>query len=162
MQGYSKHLNLDEALKQVAPIINQAVRDCVNGDINEIKSAADKICSILLEHGLAYRQVLDVRFVGVHSENRGGVGVEVPNVYKVLTRIVAQGWSKVEVAAARCFEMSPGPRGAKQWRFNQELAVSSDGYLAHFSNEGELRFLTVACSHATAGVRCVKYPRAKR
>eukprot|EP00959_Pyramimonas_sp_CCMP1952_P064274 1342331-Pyramimonas_sp.AAC.1 len=130
--------NLDGALALVAPSINQLVREHLNGDISEIKSAADKICSLLLEHGLAYRQHCDVAHVGVHCDNRGGVGVEVCNVHKVLLRIVRQGWSKVEVAAARCFEMPPGQRGARQWKFNQDLAVASDGYLAPFSNEGQL------------------------
>ncbi|CAK0908121.1 unnamed protein product [Prorocentrum cordatum] len=136
--------NLEEALKLVAPAINKLASEHLNGDISEIKSAADKICSLLLEHGLAYRQHCDVAHVGVHSDNRGGVGVEVCNVHKVLLRVVRQGWSKVEVAAARCFEMPPGARGAAQWKFNQDLAVAPDGYLAPFSNEGQLRFLTVA------------------
>ncbi|CAK0837771.1 unnamed protein product, partial [Prorocentrum cordatum] len=48
-----------------------------------------------------------------------------------------------------------GARPEQHWKFSDDLATSSGGFLPQF-NPSDLMYLSVACSHTVAGARCVE------
>jgi hypothetical protein len=145
---------LNEVVAEVAVVVNNMIDTVQNGSDRKakIKTVADSICTLLLSRGLAYKEKVRAALVGVHPENRFGMGVEPLDVHELLKSIVLQGWSWLEVVGARAFEVAPSD--GDTFDFNDRLAKSSEGLLAKVEQH-ELRITSVTCGHTNAGLRCV-------
>jgi len=116
-----------------------------------LRVLVDRWKKLLLDAALAYRAVIDPRWVGVHPSNRGGVGLICIDVHTLLKRVAAFGWVMTEVLNACAFECD-GDKEIQQ--FNTDLVAKSGGLLAPITDA--LKVATVECSHTTGGLRAVK------
>ena len=152
---------IDDSVRDLAPKINETVSKFENleqGQASAIKTTADHIIGLLMARNLAYKLRIIIDQLGVHPQNRFGMGVEAFDVHELLMDILRQGFSWLEVVGARCFEVAPSGTTAhkQQVQFQKNLHDASDGLLA-LMDPADLRFLTVTCSHTLQGLRCVKH-----
>ena len=78
----------------------------------QLKSKLDAVKKIAKEANLAYDQQIQPHLVGVHPDNRDGMGVSGEKVHKLGANIADAGWSPEECFGATCFEDLPDHRGA--------------------------------------------------
>ncbi|CAK0865543.1 unnamed protein product, partial [Prorocentrum cordatum] len=126
-----------------------------NAEAPQQKAAADQMIQLLLDKQLAYRLKAEPDEVGVHPDNRYGVGVEWYEVHTLAGIIIRGGWSWSEVKDPIAIEIAQGAAGDEQLRFNEGLAASSEGYLAKVS--AVVKILSIACSHTNQVLRCIKH-----
>ncbi|CAE7793648.1 unnamed protein product [Symbiodinium sp. CCMP2456] len=108
--------------------------------------------SMLMEAGLLYQQKVHSNFIGVHPSNRDGCGVSAKHVHELLADLVGLGWSSSEFRGL-CVEVSESER-SQVYRWNQELAESSEGRVPGFPSETHLKYATLAGSHTNQVLRC--------
>ncbi|CAK0908805.1 unnamed protein product [Prorocentrum cordatum] len=150
------HQSLQAALTDLAEGLRAVIAQYQNADEQGAKqqnAAADKLAQLLLEKGLAYRATAVPDDVGVHPDNRFGIGVEWHEVHILAGIIIRSGWSWSEVKDPVAIEVGNGDEGSKQVRFNEELVASSEGYLARASNT--MKMLSIACSNTNQVLRCI-------
>ncbi|CAK0855463.1 unnamed protein product, partial [Prorocentrum cordatum] len=126
-----------------------------NAEAPQQKAAADQMIQLLLDKQLAYRLKAEPDEVGVHPDNRYGVGVEWYEVHTLAGIIIRGGWSWSEVKDPIAIEIAQGAAGDEQLRFNEGLAASSEGYLAKVP--AVVKILSIACSHTNQVLRCIKH-----
>ena len=138
---------------QMSVIISQDRR---KKGVNTIfKEAVD----FMLQHKLAWKNVLNVSTVFVHPKNRSGLGLSWHNVHRNGDKIVHAGADMSVLTNAYAFEMNPSPcTRTMQEDFNVSLINRSKGLLAEAT--GHERYLSVGCGHTTAfchaaAARCI-------
>ena len=148
---------IDEALETNAPVINSMISSCIGVGGSErkarIKSTADEVCALLMEKGLAYKEVMPLFRICVHPENRFKSGLTPSDVHELLELILEAGFSFTEMVGARSFELAPGKEGDKQFDAYRRIQTLSMGTLPTLSRD-DVRILTVACSHTVSGLLC--------
>eukprot|EP00959_Pyramimonas_sp_CCMP1952_P053287 1114680-Pyramimonas_sp.AAC.1 len=122
-----------------------------DGKVDGIMAEGDKIMERLFDLGLAYKMRPRLEGAAVHPDNRFESGLDPADVYGVIERIMARGWSDSKASGARAFEVAAGEKGKKQREFNVSLALGSNGAIPTFAKE-DISILTVACSHNTASL----------
>eukprot|EP00959_Pyramimonas_sp_CCMP1952_P225777 4721135-Pyramimonas_sp.AAC.1 len=134
-----------------------AIIESVDNSDDETKakqmiSKADKVMTILMQQGLAYRERIQPDKVGVDPENRFGQGLDPMDVHALGLEILSDGFSEKMTSNATCFEVDPN--STRQYDFNKELSDSSDGMIPYIAAH-DLRATTVTCSHTTGFIRAV-------
>ncbi|CAK0802170.1 unnamed protein product, partial [Prorocentrum cordatum] len=143
------------SLAKVAPYINETIAKFRDGDCEALKAKSHELIEQLLANDLAVKAVHDCKEVGVHCDNRDGIGIEVPDVHVLIQRICQAGWDP-RVPTAIAFERPDGPQGKKMMDFNLKLIADSDGHLAPLIDH-EVKIFSVSSSHTVAGHRCVRH-----
>ncbi|CAE7536952.1 unnamed protein product [Symbiodinium necroappetens] len=117
----------------------------------KLVQSIDGLHEFLVQHGVAWRQVIHCDHVGVHSQNRDGLGCSSAHVHDLLKSICSIGFSQSEVRGI-CVEVPHGPEGDEIRGFNQRLVSDAGGRLAPVTS---LRYASVVGSHANQAARCI-------
>ena len=129
-----------------------------------LKQAADgslahamgRLVRYLLQEGLAYRQVVHCSLIGVHPQNRDGLGLDVSHVQELCNSISELGFVG-EKATGIAVEIGADDNGMEVQRFNLQLAESAEGKLGICEAKMLLRYASLAGSHANQACRAVWY-----
>ena len=84
---------------------------------------------LLLQKKLAWRLKLTCDFIGVHPQNRDGLGISASHVQDLITNIAGIGFSRSE-SRCICIEVPEDGRGDGCRDFNVRLASEAHGKLA--------------------------------
>ena len=110
---------------------------------------------LLLQKKLAWRLKLTCDFIGVHPQNRDGLGISASHVQDLITNIAGIGFSRAE-SRCICIEVPEDARGDGCRDFNVRLASEAHGKLAPV-NPAILKFASIVGSHANQAGRCFWY-----
>ncbi|CAE7205345.1 unnamed protein product [Symbiodinium sp. CCMP2592] len=116
----------------------------------KLVQAVDALHDYLLQEGLAWRQVLRCDCIGVHEENRDGLGLSAGHVSDLVSNISSIGFSAAEFRGV-AIEIPPTAEGEALRSFNRKVTEESNGRLAPASN---IRFASIVGSHANQAARC--------
>ena len=119
------------------------------GEGGNVVSACKQVLSLLKENKVSYEARLHPNLVGVHPENRDGVGVLPSQVHKLLSDIVDLGFCE-DVITAVCTESTPADR-----KFNVMLMQGSGGALPCFGSEEMVKYCSLGASHTNQALRLV-------
>jgi hypothetical protein len=119
------------------------------GEGGNVVSVCKQVLSLLREHGVSYEARLSPNLVGVHPENRDGVGVLPSQVHKLLSDIVDLGFCE-DVITAVCAESTPA-----QQKFNVDLMQGSHGSLPSFACDEMVKYCSLGASHTNQCLRLV-------
>lgn len=135
----------DELKRKIEGLIAQAVDD------GKLVSSVRNVLDLLKENHLMWTQTLNPDRVGVHWENRDGVGLSCQQVHLLLDDVAAVGFSH-EATSGICFEI-PVDEGLRQiaMKFNETLHGSN---MLPPMPEG-MKYLSVAGSHLNMAMRCL-------
>lgn len=130
--------------------LEEQIRSLIEaGEGGNVVSATKQVLHLLKEHKVSYEARLHPNIVGVHSQNRDGVGVLPSQVHKLLTDIVDLGFSE-EVIMAVCTESTPKDRS-----FNTRLTQASGGALPAYAVEDMVKYCSLGASHTNQALRCI-------
>ena len=132
-----------------APLDDQIKSIIEAGEGGNVVSACKQVLSLLKEHKVSYEARLSPNLVGVHPENRDGVGVLPSQVHTLLSDIVDLGFCE-DVITAVCTESTPADR-----KFNVELMQGSGGSLPCFGGEEMVKYCSLGASHTNQALRLV-------
>ena len=100
------------------------------GRLDGMAAKADEFCEKIRLEGMGDEVPVWNHAVGFHKDNRGGVGVEPTDVWRLLAKHAPRGWSWLQVRKlARAAEIPPGAEGDAHRAKNAELAAKSGGML---------------------------------
>ena len=105
---------------------------------------------MLLETGMARKEMAHPSLILCHPDNRGGLGISARNMHETIAKILGAGADMNELKRAVCFEFSPNKR-QEQLAFNERQISRADGLMAKIL--GCERYLSVGCGHTAAGCR---------
>ncbi|CAE7321442.1 unnamed protein product, partial [Symbiodinium microadriaticum] len=106
----------------------------------------------LLGQKLAWNLKLSPELVGVHPENRDGLGISASHVQELITNIASIGFSTAESRAV-CLEVPADSRGDMCREFNRRLSAEANEKLAPV-NPTMLKYASIVGSHANQAARC--------
>eukprot|EP00435_Cladocopium_sp_Y103_P036001 s2257_g9.t1 len=89
----------------------------------QLVRGATRVMNVLDRHGLLVKQQLQPDMVGVHHQNRDGLGVHAMDVMELITGIAQVGWDD-SVPSPICIEVCTDGKIAD---FNQQLVSQSGG-----------------------------------
>ena len=135
----------DELKRKIEGLIVQAVDD------GKLVSSVHNVLDLLKDNHLMWTQTLNPDRVGVHWENRDGVGLSCQQVHLLLDDVAALGFSH-EATSGICFEI-PTDEGLRQiaMKFNETLHGSN---MLPPMPEG-MKYVSVAGSHLNMAMRCL-------
>ncbi|CAE7698797.1 unnamed protein product [Symbiodinium sp. CCMP2592] len=116
----------------------------------KLVQTVDALHDYLLQEGLAWKQVLRCDCIGVHEENRDGLGLSAGHVADLVSNISSIGFSAAEFRGV-AIEIPPTAEGEALRSFNRKVTEESNGRLAPANN---LRFASIVGSHANQAARC--------
>jgi hypothetical protein len=119
------------------------------GEGGNVVSATKAVLTLLTSSSIAYEARLNPMLVGVHSQNRDGMGVLPSQVHKLLSDIVDLGFSE-EVINAVCVESTPAEQS-----FNVNLMKNSGSALPPYSSADVIKYTSLGASHTNQALRCV-------
>ena len=144
-----------QSMDEIAKLVTRATNAQQSKDNNGLVSQIETILESLKSLGLAYKERLHPKSVGVHWANRYGMGIVGSWMHKLGSSIVRMGWSNTACVGAVCIEDSNN-RCAK---FTRDLQIGSS-YFGQ-SEIGEIKFGSLACGHTNqflnavlSGVEC--------
>ena len=148
--------SLADRVECMSPHLNKMMDAYEEGEVKVgVFAFQEHVLTVLEKAKLSEKRRIQVDNVGVHPQNREGVGLVPIDVHDLLLAIASAGWSWSECREALAGEIPPNDNG-HAWRiFNENLAEKSDGLLAKV-NPDLLEVCTARGSHTTAGVRCMK------
>ena len=116
----------------------------------KLVQAVDALHEYLVQEGLAWKQMLRCDCIGVHQENRDGLGISASHVHDLVSNIASIGFSATEFRGV-AIEIPPTQEGEALRSFNRQVIEESNGRLAP---AGNLRFASIVGSHANQAARC--------
>ncbi|CAE7242610.1 unnamed protein product [Symbiodinium microadriaticum] len=108
----------------------------------------------LLSEKLAFKLRLQCDMIGVHFNNRDGIGCSATHVGELISSIAAIGFVEKEVKAI-CIEVPSDRRGDQVRQFNDRLVTEAAGKLAPVSGQA-LRYASIVGSHTNQAFRAFK------
>ncbi|CAE7278603.1 unnamed protein product [Symbiodinium sp. CCMP2456] len=120
-------------------------------EAGKLVQSIDSLHQFLVQQGLAWKQVIHCQHIGVHSENRDGLGCSSSHVHELLTSIASIGFSQQEVKGI-CLEVPSGAEGDPIREFNDNLIKESGNKLAPLTG---MRYASIVGSHANQAARCL-------
>ena len=140
--------------------ITAEVRRVIEGYLAKAKGgtlvqSVNGLHDFLLKQKLAWRLKLSCEFVGVHPENRDGLGISASHVADLISNISSIGFSTAETRAI-CVEIPEDSRGNACRDFNRRLAEEAKGKLAPV--EAHLvKYASIVGSHSNQASRAFVY-----
>ncbi|CAE7534678.1 unnamed protein product [Symbiodinium sp. CCMP2592] len=119
-------------------------------EAGKLVQSMDSLHQFLVQQGLAWKQVIHCQHIGVHEQNRDGLGCSCSHVHELLTSIATIGFSQQEVKGI-CVEVPSGAEGDSIRDFNEKLIGGSSGKLAPLTG---IRYASIVGSHANQASRC--------
>ena len=120
-----------------------------SADAGNIVRVSRNVIQLLKDNSMAMVMKIHPNFIGVHSLNRDGYGVNPIDVAALLTDIADCGWCDEEVHAV-CVDATDHCR-----EFNMKLVASSSGRLPPFNNPDVIKYVSLSASHTNQALRCV-------
>ena len=111
MSSYKGEIDFAKAHEDIAAII-AGMDDADDDDPAQCRACLDELIEILLNSGLADFAILRPEVVGIHPDNRDGLGCSGQNTHALGNSIVRMGWSDGEADMLMCFEDMDDKRGA--------------------------------------------------
>ena len=108
----------------------------------------------LLNEKLAFKLRIQCDMVGVHFQNRDGIGCSATHVGELISSFAAIGFVEKEVKAI-CIEVPSNPRGDQVRQFNDRLVAEAAGKLAPVSGQA-LRYASIVGPHTNQAFRAFK------
>ena len=137
------HTSIDrKSMEGIEKIVGRALSMQESKDNNGLVSQIEAILASLTSLGLAYKERLHPKSVGVHWANRYGLGIVGSWMHKLGLSIVRMGWSNTACIGAVCIEDSDSHACAK---FTRDLQIGSS-YFGQ-SEIGEIKFGSLSCGH---------------
>ena len=143
--------DVDEAgLRKVRELIECA--EAIDGKEKEgLVSAIDEIFEILITIGLAYYSYLSPMRVGVHPDNRYGLGIVASWMQTLMAKIVRMGWSDSACDSAVCVENDDEQSSAK---YTMNMQQGSE--LFGTQTMAQIAFGSLAGGHTNQGLVAIK------
>ena len=106
-------LATSDKIERIAPMINRFIDEFLqlDSEASGVETFQELLLKIIREGGLSYDRWCNVRYVGVHSDNREKAGLLPIDVHALLCTIIRNGWSWLKCKAALACEM---PHDAKE------------------------------------------------
>jgi hypothetical protein len=130
-------ISADEGTRMIKEIVT-AARAAQEGE-GQLKAKLDEVKKIALACGMGYYLQLPPYMVGIHPDNRNGLGASGQYLLDVAVKIVDGGFSLEEAVSTAVFEDLKDKRGAK---FTVQLQSRS----SYLPNQVEAQITYVACS----------------
>ena len=90
-------------LRRIRELIASAL--AIDGQEKEgLVSAVEEIFEILIKLELAYYAILPPMRVGIHPDNRYGLGIVASWMHTLMAKIIRMGWSDLACSGAVCIE----------------------------------------------------------
>ena len=105
---------------------------------------------MLLDTGLARKEMVHPSTILCHPTNRGGLGISARNMHETTAKILQAGADLNELKRAVAFEFCPKKR-QEQLEFNARLISRANGLMGDIL--GQERYLSVGAGHTAAGCR---------
>ena len=119
---------MTERVNMVKDHITKTIADFDAGNSRDgVQTVQQTLLALLMDTSLADDQWVSVSKVGVHPDNRDKAGLVPIDVHDLLLFICRQGWSWHECKGALASEIPPTPIGDEWRKFNEQLALGSDG-----------------------------------
>ena len=134
--------------------LNKILDLLTKAEQGSIVQAISELHKYLLEEKLAFKMKLQCDMIGVHFQNRDGIGCSATHVSDLITNIAAIGFVESEVKAI-CIEVPPDARGDRVREFNRHLIADAAGKLAPV-DEKSLRYASIVGSHTNQAFRAMK------
>ncbi|CAE6937675.1 unnamed protein product [Symbiodinium sp. CCMP2592] len=136
--------------------LSTEVRAVISGFLSKAKEgtlvqSVNALHDYLLQQKLAWRLKLGCDFIGVHPENRDGMGISASHVHDLISSIAGIGFSSAESRAV-CVEIPTDSRGTACREFNARLCEEAKGKLAPV-NPALLKYASIVGSHANQAAR---------
>ena len=154
---FDPEVPVEERIRAVSVVLNQALEDFYNEKINigveafDVEMVAVIAAAGLLEEGKTFQ----LQEVGTHPDKRNESMAVPVDVHGLLFRMVEDGFSWKRWVALGC-TIPRGPAG-DFWRAeNDELALKSNGLLAPCVSH-QLKVVTVRGSHGSHALRLCKF-----
>ena len=109
----------------------------------------------LMSRNLAWKLRLTCDMVGVHHQNRDGIGCSAGHVQDLVSNIAAIGFVESEVKAI-CVEVPQASSGDVVRAFNKCLVQDAGGKLAPF-DPASLRYASIVGSHTNQAFRAIRF-----
>ena len=137
---------------EVANKVSKLIEETKNG---KVVSGMAQMIEFLKANGLAREAVIPPSQVGVHMENRDGLGLNPMQTHSLLHDIIEVGFS-FALTNPICIEMY-GAEQVQMVEFNNRLASQSQGMLPGFKDDEVYmcKYASLAGSHTNAGLRCI-------
>ena len=137
---------------EVANKVRKLIEETKNG---KVVSGMAQMIEFLKANGLAREAVIPPSQVGVHMENRDGLGLNPMQTHSLLHDIIEVGFS-FALTNPICIEMY-GAEQVQMVEFNNKLASQSQGMLPGFKDDEVYmcKYASLAGSHTNAGLRCI-------
>lgn len=113
------------------------------------------LMDFLLDQGLAVKQQIQCQLIGVHHQNRDGMGVDVGHVQSLASSIHGLGYVP-STSNNVAVEIPVGHEGAKIRKFNADLQNQSGERLG-MGDTATLRYASVQGSHTNQVFRAFMY-----
>lgn len=117
-----------------------------------IVHAVHKLFDFLEAEGLLYKQRIHCMAIGVHSQNRDGLGISWVDAHRLVSEISQLGFVSDQCKAV-CVELDPHDVDCK--RFNKNLQEEAKGKLGVPGSTDHIRFASLSCSHTNYAMRCI-------
>ena len=166
MQKFTNNESKLQRARIVAVVINKCIDQFDGGDNDEGIQAFQHAIRLRIRIAkLSEKKWFLVKKVGVHPDNREGVGLVPIDVHDLLSQIVKDGWN-YELVDALAGEVPPDHiffeendgrqvQVANWFRdFNKRLVEEAGGLLPQIDLE-EMDIVTARGSHTTSSVRCM-------
>ena len=100
--------------------LNKILDLLTKAEQGSIVQAISELHKYLLEEKLAFKMKLQCDMIGVHFQNRDGIGCSATHVSDLITNIAAIGFVESEVKAI-CIEVPPDARGDRIREFSPAI-----------------------------------------
>ena len=137
-------------LRRIRELIASAL--AIDGQETEgLVSACEEIFEFLIKLELAYYAILPPMRVGVHPDNRYGLGIVASWTHMLMARIVRMGWSDDACAGAVCVEDDDDQSCAK---YTMNMQQGSE--LFGTQTMAQIAFGSLAGGHTNQGLVAIK------
>ena len=131
--------------------IEETIDACENEGASRIMQQMNKLIQWLVENRVIIIMKINCRMVGICPQNRNGYGVNVADVYELMSEIRQLGWDPSQVHAF-CVEVPPEDVATMVW--NNEFC---DKHKESLPPAHGIKFAAMAATHTNMLLRCIAY-----
>ena len=129
------HKNMQERIALIAEKMKDLEKKFNEPDAPVVQ-LRDKVKQLLREAHLMYREKINSKWMGVHSENRYSDGVVPSDVLALISDIFSHGFSLLALQDPTCCELPPvgHEKHTKEVEFNVNMVQGSGGQLPDYED----------------------------
>jgi hypothetical protein len=132
------------------PSIDDRILDLVlQADAGNLVKVTRMVLDLLQQNNISHVMRLPPGMVGVHSQNRDGLGVNGHDVHQLLSDIYDVGWDESQIIAI-CSEAD-----SAQQKSTVALMNSNRGILPQYPSEESIKYASLSATHTNQLLRCI-------